>query len=316
LTSRAEQPIVTAFKAIKANGHEYRELALDEEDQTDVRDDIALFFEQKLELIREQRDLSPNWPGDEKVQALVRMSVPLFVFAATVCRMFDDQQWFPDGTLEEILTHQYGNTELARTYLPVFEQLLRNQTESKQAKLIREYCTVIGTIITLEAPLPATSLSILTGLSNEVVKIKLSSLHSVLSVPDDDEEPVRLFHQSFPDFLTDPSGSAKRPFWVDKKQMHRELKATCMDIMRSNLRKNTELSPRKPDEPDALQYACRYWSHHLVQCEDPAAEFGDVTRFFEEHFLHWMELMGCLRRATEALETIYKLQAVIQVGHV
>jgi hypothetical protein len=138
----------------------------------------------------------------------------------------------------------------------------------------------------------------------------------VLLVPDDDEEPVRLFHQSFPDFLLDPKGSSKRPFRIDKKHMHHELKARCMEIMRGNLRKNTELSPRKSDEPDTLQYACRYWSHHLVQCEDPAAEFGEVIRFFEEHFLHWVEFMGRLRRATEALETIYKLQAVIQVRHV
>jgi CHASE3 domain sensor protein len=67
LTSRVEQPIVTALKTIKAKGHEYRELALDEEDQTDVWDDIELFFEQKLEIIREQRELPPNWPGDERV---------------------------------------------------------------------------------------------------------------------------------------------------------------------------------------------------------------------------------------------------------
>jgi hypothetical protein len=237
LTSRVEQPIVTAFKTIKAKGHEYRELALDEEDQTDVWDDIELFFEQKLEVIREQRELPPNWPGDERVQALIKMSVPLFVFAATVCRMLDDRQWSPHDTLEKILSHQYGNTELERTYLPVLEQLLGNQTESKQAKLIREYCTVIGTIITLEAPISAASLSILTGLPINVVKIRLSSLHSVLSVPDDDEEPIRLFHKSFPDFLTDLNGSAKRPFRIDKKQMHHELKVRCMEIMRANLRK-------------------------------------------------------------------------------
>jgi hypothetical protein len=230
--------------------------------------------------------------------------------------MLDDRQWSPHDTLEEILSHSYGNTELERTYLPVLEQLLGNQTESKQAKLIREYCTVIGTIITLEAPISAASLSILTGLPINVVKIRLSSLHSVLSVPDDDEEPIRLFHQSFPDFLTDPNGLAKRTFRIDKKQMHHKLKVRCMEIMRANLRKNTQLSSRKPDGPDALQYACQYWSHHLVQCEDPAAEFGEVTQFFEERFLHWIESMSHLRRATEALEMFSRLQAVIQIGHI
>jgi hypothetical protein len=48
----------------------------------------------------------------------------------------------------------------------------------------------------LESPLSVISLSRLIGLNERVVHLRLNPLHSVLSVPDDETLPVRLFHLS------------------------------------------------------------------------------------------------------------------------
>ncbi|KAF1969429.1 hypothetical protein BU23DRAFT_557623 [Bimuria novae-zelandiae CBS 107.79] len=60
---------------------------------------------------------------------------------------------------------------------------------------------------------------------------RLDSLHSVLSMPDCDDVPVRLLHLSFWEFLTDTSKKEKSPFWVDERARHERLAPRCLELM-------------------------------------------------------------------------------------
>lgn len=63
-----------------------------------------------------------------------------------------------------------------------------------------------------------------------------------------------------------------------------------------------------------LQYACRYWVHHLEQSEVHFTEMDNAFLFLQEHFLHWVEAMSILGFVSEVVEGINLLQSVIHVG--
>ncbi|KAJ5501025.1 hypothetical protein N7527_012146 [Penicillium freii] len=208
LTSRPERPIQQEFSNI-AN-HHYQYMALHDNFEATERD-IRLFMKHRLSKIRTNRSLPVNWPADADFQALVMLCVPLFIFAATTCRTFEDPQWDPVDSLTEILTHQGSGSQLDGTYLPVLNRLLNNQNKKQKEKLVQEFREIIGTVVMLESPLSVSSLSRLIRVSTTLIDLRLNSLHSVIHVPTEKKMPVRPFHLSFRDFLLDLETREKTP---------------------------------------------------------------------------------------------------------
>src|SRR5271156_3487537 len=70
---------------------------------------------------RPQYPLPPDWPGDRNIQGLVEMAIPLFIFAATVCRFIGDPKWDPEERLATVLRYQTTSqaSKLDKTYLPI-----------------------------------------------------------------------------------------------------------------------------------------------------------------------------------------------------
>jgi hypothetical protein len=324
LTSRPELPIRLGFKDIK---EDHQNLDLHEIPKPEIEHDISMFLEQKLSEIQSSRSLPINWPGKSRIQTLITMSVPLFIFAATICRILEDYQYNPEDSLSEILAHQTDNSKLNGTYLPVLDRLLMHQEGKKKMRLAEEYRKVLGTIIILETPLSVISLSILTGMQQDLINRRLRFLHSVLRISTDETEPVRLFHLSFRDFLLDPDTRGMTLLWINENEMHKFLTLRCLKIMDQSLTRNIcKLSGdcvqrNKIDTnsfnrylPPELQYACRYWAHHLLQSPNPVTELNKAFSFLEIHFLHWMEAMSVLGIISEVVGIIKRLQSVIQVS--
>ncbi|KAF1965830.1 hypothetical protein BU23DRAFT_626770 [Bimuria novae-zelandiae CBS 107.79] len=250
VTSRPELHIRLGFKQMP-NGT-YQDLVL---------------HEHELSAIRQARMLSPDWPTADQIQALVDLAVPLFIFAATVCRYISTKGGHPEGCLNKVLQYQKSTfSQLDRTYLPILEQLLTEQEEDEKEARLQAFRKV------------------------KEVACRLDALHSVLSVPDSEHVPVRLLHLSFRDFLVGRQRQGKSPFWVDEKDTHKQLASYCLELMsnQSGLRKNicslsgpgvlrsevdkgvitSNLSPE-------LQYACRYWVSHLKQA---MSLVGEISR--------------------------------------
>jgi hypothetical protein len=148
----------------------------------------------------------------------------------------------------------------------------------------------------------------------------------VLNISKDPTQPVRLFHQSFRDYLLDHETREKTPFGVDPKEMHFKLTVKCLSMCGS-LQKNicglpsdgthrAEIDRRKIDDyiPAALQYACQYWAHHLVQCRNFNNVMHDAFLFLQTHFLHWLEAMSLLGLTSEMHGILDTLQTGISVS--
>ncbi|KAF1939402.1 hypothetical protein EJ02DRAFT_302446, partial [Clathrospora elynae] len=324
VTSRPELHIRLGFKEMP-NGT-YQDLVLHEVPRNTIEHDIRLFLEHELGAIRKERMLTSDWPATDQIRALVELAVPLFIYAATVCRYVGKKGSNPKEYLNKVL--QYGKStfsQLDRTYLPVLDQLLVEQEDDEKETWLQAFQQVVGSIIVLESPLSIISLARLLQVQQEEVKCRLDFLHSVLSVPDSEDVPVRLLHLSFREFLVDPQKQGKSPFWVDEKSTHKKLASRCLELMsgpsglrqdmcslsgpgvlRSEIDEGTFASSLSPD----LQYACRYWISHLKQSQQDIVD-GDTTQLFlQKHLLHWLEAMSLMRELSKCVHLLDSLQAL------
>ncbi|KAJ6201907.1 vegetative incompatibility protein HET-E-1 [Bipolaris maydis] len=324
VTSRPELHIRLGFKEMP-NGT-YQDLILHEVLRSTIEHDIRLFLEHKFAMIRKERKLASDWPAKQQILALVELAVPLFIYAATVCRYVGSKGSNPMAFLNKVLQYQKATfSQLDQTYLPVLDQLLSEQEEDEKETWLQAFREVVGSIVVLESPLSAISLARLLQVPQEEIQCRLDPLHSVLSVPNNKDAPIRLLHLSFREFLLDPKKQGESPFWVDEKMTHQKLASRCLELMsgsgglhqdmcglpgpgvlRSEVDEQTVATRLPPD----LQYACRYWVDHLKQSGQGIVD-GDATHLFlRKHLLHWLEAMSLIRELSTCINLLDSLQTL------
>ncbi|KAI9667819.1 MAG: hypothetical protein M1821_000638 [Bathelium mastoideum] len=324
VTSRPELPIRLGFKEMP-NGT-YQDLVLHEVARSTIEHDIKLFLEHELGIIQKERMLSSDWPAEHEISALVELAVPLFIYAATVCRHIGTRGRNPKKSLNKVLEYQKSNfSQLERTYLPILEQLLLEQEEDEKTWLYA-FLELVGSIVVLKSPLSIASLACLLQISEEDVQCTLDSLHSVLSVPNNKEVPIRPLHLSFREFLIDPEKRGRSPFWVDEKSTHKQLASHCLELMsgpsglrqnicslsgpealRSGIDEETVASSLSPP----LQYACCHWVDHLEQSQQNIID-GDMTHLFlQKHLLHWFEALILVREWNRRVQLLDSLLVLV-----
>ncbi|KAL8739579.1 MAG: hypothetical protein Q9190_007633, partial [Brigantiaea leucoxantha] len=325
VTSRPELPIRLGFKQMSDGT--YRDLVLHEVPKETIERDITLFFRHELAKIREQRCLDAPWPKEVDIQILVNMAVPLFIFAATVCRFLREANGNPRRRLNDIL--KYDAEDISKqdvTYLPIMNHLFSGHGEREKEKLSLEFRNIVGSIIVLETPLSIISLATLLDLPKEDIRCRLDSLYSVLSVSPDERVPVKLLHLSFRDFLLDSQKRGKSPFWVDESEAHKKLATKCLQLMctAQGLKQNMcklsspgtlrdEIDERSLDKflPAELRYACRYWVYHLQQSKWQICDNDQAHRFLQKYVLYWLEAISLVGETSEGINMISSLQSSI-----
>jgi len=172
-------------------------------------------------------------------------------------------------------------------------------------------------------PLSVKALSDLLGVSS--ISTALRSLHSLLLVPKSKDAAIQIFHKSFPDFLMDSRRCMDNQFFVDPPIHHREILLSCLNLMSQRLKRNicrlgdyTILSEVKdlPDRQkdhigDGLEYACSFWTKHLlgIPGSSPGVEGVQeaIDKFFSTCLLFWIEaliLVGKLDIGVHALNDV------------
>jgi hypothetical protein len=103
-----------------------------------VEADIEAFIETEMRHIRKLKRREPNWPGREKVQALIQHTNGLFIWAAIACN-FIKQGHDPDSQMKKILDPSIPRllTALDGLYMTLVEQSLK---VSKQMKWMDWRC--------------------------------------------------------------------------------------------------------------------------------------------------------------------------------
>ena len=327
ITSRPEFPIHLEFSQMSKKAHQ--DLILHNIPVSIVENDLVLYLTSELEQIRleNQDHLPDNWPGKENVQTLATMAVPLFIFAATICRFIGDGRWDPDTQLKAVLEYKNAGQEdqLDRTYQPVLIRLLDGLNATQKLLFMKEFQLIIGSIIILESPLSSTSLSKLLNIPKRIIDHKLSLMHSVLNVPSDPDLPIRLLHLSFRDYLVDTRRHGEVELFIDEEEAHQTLAAQCLELLLHTdclkqdicdlkcpgiLRNDIDSLVVARYLPPEVQYACQYWAYHLQQGHCSVSHGDSVHRFFETRLLYWLEALGLLGRAFESLSIIAAVRSL------
>ncbi|KAF3931102.1 hypothetical protein ABW20_dc0107343 [Dactylellina cionopaga] len=338
LTSRPDLPIRPTFKRLPEDT--YKDVVLHEVPK--IEHDISLFLQHEFSKIRDEHEpteiepvgspvvlkssgLPPQkWPGDERIQRLIKMAVPLFIYAATLCRFIGDENWDPEERIQGILEYQSDCqlSQLQKTYLPILDKLTTGQNEAEEKRLTNEFRKILGTIVNLATPLSASGLASLLSISQTIVNRRLRLLHSVLDVSEDIHAPVRTFHLSFRDFLLDRSLREKSPFWVDERESHRMIAEKCIKRMSGSsglrmdmcnlhqpgrLRSEIDGSVISKCFPAEFQYACRYWVYHLKRGRQCPIDNDQTHTFLQKHLLHWLEAASLLNIMSETFTAVDEL---------
>ncbi|KAF5510808.1 Vegetative incompatibility protein HET-E-1 [Colletotrichum siamense] len=330
LTSRPEVPIRLGFLEDVPTGS-HQDVALHDIPEPVIEHDIRAFIESELEAIRVSHAIARDWPGNDVLTQVVKASVPLFIYASTICKFIDDRRrrFRPQAQLDKVLRQSEGfRTGIEITYRPILDQLVEDLEGFERNELLARFRKVVGAIILLADPLSITSLGELLGIENDEIRYLLNSLHSVLDVPEDDqpEHSVRLFHLSFREYLLQPHSSGDQTFWIDEKSTHKDLFACCLQFMvdqsgfglRNDLCRLDDPGVRRdeiPREriyqhiPRSLEYACRYWVMHLGE-SGSGIHVQDAHEFLTRYLLYWFEAMSWMNLLHQAPRDLLILEGI------
>jgi hypothetical protein len=347
LTSRPEVPIRHGFGQIPHAEH--WDFVLHKISPSTVDHDIFIFLEYSFQLIARERQLSADWPGADTIAQLVRSASGLFIWAATAYRFIKEgivtdrlDAVLNDSIFTDNLSTDGSSAEdsdldaspilppksqLNSIYLVVLKSPIRKYKKQERKKWYRLIRATLGAIVLLFSPLSTSSLARLLDVSTEHVHQTLYQLHSILDIPQDLDQPLRLHHPSFRDFLLDKEQCGDANFWVDEKQAHQTLADNCIKLMSTCLRQNicsvdtpgtfvAEVKRTRVQQclPPELQYACLHWIHHIQKSGAQPSDNGQLYHFLQAHLLHWLEALGWIGKVADGVHAIASLETFISVS--
>ena len=295
-----------------------------------VDNDIRLFFGYKFsELARYRRGLD-GWPTNEQVEVLCERAGGLFVYAVATVKFIEKQGTHPRRQLDLLLQSPESsvreakikfntNTSLDSLYTSILKGAFGDDDDPDNDPRMR---LVLSVVILAANPLSPSSIARLLDFDVEEVLSLLSSAQSLLILREDINCPVRPFHKSFPDFITDPNRCTNPRFHISPADHHSQVLTACLNLMGRTLEKNMCKLPDGVANSDvgdlkerveqsiqpALQYACRSWHIHLLGGHTTPINTLEITsalrRFLEGKFLFWLDVLsvlGAVRNAVDGL---------------
>ena len=312
--------------------------------------DIKLFLRTRLADIvtnRTHLDVTEDWPLSSDVDILCEKAAGLFIYASTAIKFVASRHHQPPKRLDLLVllpqnTAREGESGIDSLYTEILRQAYYDLSPDDQNPDNQEvyHCfrSAVGAVLLAFNPLSMESLSHLLHDFDTPSGIftTLNPLHSVLLVPESTEDSIRVFHKSFPDFLMDPRRCRDIQFLVDPSVHHTEILLSCLHLMEKKLKRNicnlddyaelskiNDLSTRREKYiGEALEYACQFWTKHLMKSPSsgPDAEkvCQAIDKFFTKHLLFWIEvliIMGNLDASVHSINDIQQWYILVSCGH-
>jgi hypothetical protein len=307
VTSRPHPRIVDATSPIPSDAVYHLE------DIADGQADVRKYFSEEL------RELEASCK--QGLDDLATLSDGLFIFAATAARLISPRK------------HTYSTKQKAKRLSVILHGDHTLASDGKSilgidtlyAQIIRDaipedyppwYLSVLHNIVCTLQPLPIPVHAELVATNfedkdDEAVEHFIGALHSVVYVRDG---RVYTYHKSFTDFVIDPNRCEPSLACVPEVQ-HAFISRGCIRIMEASLRFNIcnlpssylfdsevenlkDLVDLNIRSKTGLEYACRYWTSHLIEVSPTSEKAQDLraalTGFREEKILFWIEVMNLL----------------------
>jgi len=269
LTSRPEPEIKACFTFGLDDGHvDVRIFSL-----TESKADIQIYFIKQLEKVwpLQQRivDRGPrHWPSEQDIKRLVDQSEGLFVYAATAVRYIGGEG-YPVKRLEDVLELHKGLDNLYRQVI-------------EEATKWDNFDIVMGGLMYLRYPL---NIDVLTGilltfnkhLTSPGILFALRRCYSIIAIPEDNG-PIKMYHASLRDFLTDQSRSG--PLFCSPAPCHARLMFSCLSA----------ITRAFDDNKRAPEYALASWYYHACSFLSAGVTGGGLEDLRDEELVKKIDL--------------------------
>ena len=333
ITGRPEPRICSGFRLQSL--HPITEvLKLHEVKPEAVNNDIRLFFQTKLtDLVKNRSDCNPieDWPDPSDIEILCQKAAGFFIYASTVVKFIASESCLPAERLTLITslpqnTVEEGMSGVDQLYINVLKHVFHDHINDTQ--FYSHLRSILGAVVLIFNPLPMKGLSeLLKGYHGPLyISSTVRSLHSLLLIPDNIEHPIHTFHKSFPDFLTDSRRCKDTQFFVEPTVHHAEILLSCLNLMRNMLRRDicnldghdilSEIGDltacRKEYIGDALEYACCFWTRHLLEVPGSGSHIEEVQKAIDQFFttclLFWIETLGLMEKLDVGVHALNDIQ--------
>jgi hypothetical protein len=214
------------------------------------------------------------WPAQNEIEALVALATPLFVFASTAIKFIDSSAFSPRRQLALILSSNIAGTQatpfknLDRLYMNVLLATIAEEDEADE--ICGRFRRVMGAILSALEPASVALLSSLLSIDEEEVEYALRPLGAVLDIPVDPDHAVRIFHPSFPDFMTHSTRCTDHRFFINTRECHALLAQACLATFTKCLSTTQGDSGNEHTSSSKLGYAHSYWLSHLTSALGPS----------------------------------------------
>lgn len=346
ITSRPETPVRLGFDKMASILH--HDLILDNISRDIVDRDIFTFFKTQFsEISKEFNSIPPDWPGLERLNALVKKSNGLFIYAVTIYRFIKEHdQWSPEDLLTTFLPNESPDRprkrrrkqavpqtspfiELDKIYTQILEHSLKRINSQDQEQIAGEAREIISTIAILYQPQSLETLSCILDMDRNTIELRLKHLRSLLSIPDNNNSPIRTLHPSFRDFLFDNERCISNYFSSKESTDHIRLSELCFDILSKYLKEDMckvrrsgisvldiEKAAIQQAIPPEVEYSCIYWVQHILKSDIELSEDHWINEFLRRHILHWFEALSWIGRLSDGIHGLSALELKISVGFI
>ncbi|KAK7014045.1 hypothetical protein R3P38DRAFT_3575663 [Favolaschia claudopus] len=170
------------------------------------REDIRTYLIDTFEKIRTTVLIRPApWPEKRIVEHLVKKSSGHFIYAATVIRFVDDPDWDPRkrvdiimGIREADITSDSPLAELDQLYIQILDTVRGSRDQLLQILSVLAAASELSQV----GNFSVSDIAQLLRMDVGDVRLTMRRLHSVIRVPETDDNAVLMHHASFSDFLT------------------------------------------------------------------------------------------------------------------
>lgn len=274
--------------------------------------DIKQFLELRFRQIASQypSSLSSDWPGHLIIEELTNKAAGVFIWVEVITSFAERGN--PKEQLKKILSGG-GTGNMAHLYSLILNTSFPDPSET----VIKCFRSLLGTVILAKSPLPISSIAEFLSLDETEMEHICNGLRTVLGSTD----TLRIYHQSFVDFLIDEN-KCPAAFLIDRKRESRALTIACLRTMKHKLRFNicnfessyllngdvTDLATRIHQQiyPNLL-YSSFFWATHLSKTPFEPEILEHLQFFMNDQFLYWLEVLSVTKKVNIASGALWLL---------
>jgi hypothetical protein len=270
-----------------------------------------------------------GWPSDTDLQELVLRTGDLFIFAFTAIQYLSAKSLSLDEVQRRLHNIICGTapTKIQTAGIDtLYGQIVDNAWAGTEPDEKATRQKALTTLLCLREPLSLTAIAGLLEETPDNLKASLAEFHSVLSIPASFQDPVIIFHASFPDYMTNSQRAGSN--MLDVPIHHAVLALQCIKYMNLSLHQNFCNINRADSKslisedainasiPAHLKYAATYWGTHLSLIVPGTADpslISELHILSTNHILHWLECLSLIGKLHLAVDCLQKAILFIPV---